>query len=257
MNGNATALSDVLVPGVLRNFELAPAELIEARALQRRVDRKYLLAANGLEALIVRLCPDFCLLRAGQQVWARYESVYFDTLDRALFHAHRRGLRPRCKVRVRHHLDRELTFLEIKRKERSGRTVKDRLALPFGQVALGPRELTFIEAHAPLDSDCLLPRLSISFRRLTLLGRDINERVTIDRDFMVKAGTHSEQLDRIVIAEVKQPRFVNHVGAVAALRSINAFEEALSKYCLGTILVAPVCANVFKPAMRAVERLSA
>jgi hypothetical protein len=257
VNGNATALSDVLVPGVLGNFEMAPAGLVQARALQQRVDRKYLLATNGLEALITRLCPDYCLLRAGQQVWARYESIYFDTLDRALFHAHRRGLRPRFKVRVRHHLDRELTFLEVKRKERSGRTVKYRLALPFSQAELGPREHTFIEAHALLDAECLLPRLSISFRRLTLLGRDINERVTIDRDFMVKAGSHSEQLDRLVIAEVKQPRFLNHVGAVAALRSINAIENALSKYCLGTILVAPVRANVFKPAVRAVERLSA
>jgi hypothetical protein len=257
MNGNATALSDVLVPDVLRNFELAQPGLVDARALQQRVDRKYLVAVNGLEALVARLCPDYCLLRAGQQVWARYESVYFDTLDRALFHAHRRGLRPRFKVRVRHHLDRELSFLEVKRKERSGRTVKYRLEMPFGKIELGPREHTFIEGHTPLDAECLLPRLSISFRRLTLLGRDINERVTIDRQFMVKAGTHSEQLDRIVIAEVKQPRFVNYVGAVAVLRSINAIENALSKYCLGTILVAPVRANIFKPAMRAVERLSA
>ena len=251
------AASPVPVLDVVCGFDLAPAALIEARSLQRRVDRKYLLGANNLDGLLARLRQSHRVLRAGQQVWARYESLYFDTPDRMLYHAHRCGRRPRYKVRIRHHIDRELSFLEIKRKENSGRTVKHRLALPYAQTDLGSRERTFIESHTPLHGTSVFPRVSISFRRLTLLGSDINERVSLDRDLTVVAGTRAEQLAGIVIAEVKQSRYVSHAGAAAAFRGLNVREEALSKYCLATILVAPVRANIFKPALRAVERLSA
>ena len=44
--------------------------------------------------------------------------------------------------------------------------------------------------------------------------------------------------------------------AVAALLAQQAREAAVSKYCLGTVLLTSVPANVFKPALRAIERLS-
>jgi hypothetical protein len=60
-----------------------------------------------------------------------------------------------------------------------------------------------------------------------------------------------------VIVEVKQAEYSNHLGAVAALRGLHAREAAFGKYCVGTILVAPVAGNIFKPTLKAVERLSA
>jgi len=245
------------MPDVLQGFAIAPPMLIEERSLQNRIDRKYLIAVNQLGSLIGRLREGYCLLRAGQPVWARYQSIYLDTCDRDLFHAHRCGRRPRYKVRIRHYLDRDLTFLEVKRKETNGRTVKDRLALECRQEELGRRERMFIEAHASLDATRLFPRLSISFRRLTLLGCDINERVTLDRDLAVTSDTTSHELGRVVFAEVKQPHPGRHGGAAATLRALNAREAALSKYCLGTILVTPVRANVFKPTLKAISRFSA
>jgi hypothetical protein len=241
---------------VLDNFDVAPPSLVEERSLQQRVDRKYLLGIDDLEPLLARLRPGYCLLRAGQHVWARYESVYLDTLDRELYHAHRCGRRPRYKVRIRHHIDRQLTFLEIKRKQNNGHTVKLRLTLAFRQNHLDSRERLFIEAHTPLNVARLIPCVSISFQRLTLLGRGVNERLTLDRDLTVVAGARAEHISRVVIAEVKQSRYVHHGGAVDALRGVHAREAKLSKYCLGTILMAPVRANIFKPVFRTIERLS-
>lgn len=251
----APALPDLMGLDVLRSFTIAPPSLIEARSLQQRVDRKYLLAASDITFLLARLQPSHCVVCAGQHGWARYDSLYFDTSDRDLYHAHRCGRRPRYKVRIRHHVDRALSFLEVKTKDRSGRTTKHRLALPYRQDTLGAHERTFIGAHAALHSTPLLPRVSISFQRLTLVGSAINERVTLDRDLMVGAGTGVRPLGRVVIAEVKQSQYLNHAGAVAGFRHIHAREVALSKYCLATLLVAPVPANVFKPALRALERL--
>ncbi len=241
----------------MRGFDVATAALIEARSLQQRVDRKYLLAADALEPLLARLRPDYCLLHAGEQGWARYESIYLDTPDRQLYHAHRCGRRPRYKIRIRHHVDRQLSFLEIKSKTNSGRTVKRRLALPYGQNHLGAPERRFIETYAPVDSVRLMPCVSISFLRLTLVGKGLNERLTFDRDVTFVDGPREERFSRVVIAEVKQAEYSNHLGAVAALRTLHAREAAFSKYCVGTILVAPVAGNIFKPTLKAVERLSA
>jgi hypothetical protein len=251
------ALSRAVDLDLLQGFDVATAALIDARSLQQRIDRKYLLAAGALEPLVECLRPGYCLLHAGQHVWARYESVYLDTSDRQLYHDHRCGRRPRYKIRIRHHVDRQVTFLEIKSKDNSGRTVKRRLALPYGQNHLGSYERQFIEAHTPVDGVRLMPCVSTSFLRLTLVGKDINERLTFDRDVTFIGGPHAARFSRVVIAEVKQAEYSNHLGAVAALRRLHVREAAFSKYCVGTILVAPVAGNIFKPTLKAVERLSA
>jgi hypothetical protein len=248
--------SEAMELDILRSFGIASPALVEARSLQQRFDRKYLFAAHDIACVLVHLRHSHCVLRAGDRVWARYQSVYLDTPDRELYHAHRCDRRPRFKVRIRHHVDRQLSFLEVKRKDNTGRTAKHRLGLLFGQADLSSRERTFIDAHAPLAGKCLLPCVAISFQRLTLVGRVLDERVTFDRGLMVAAGTSVEELGRVVIAEVKQGHYVNHGGAVEGFRRGNVREMALSKYCLATALVAPVPANVFKPALRAIGRLS-
>jgi hypothetical protein len=253
----AAPVSDATELDILQSLTIAPPGLVEARSLQQRIDRKYLFAAQDIACVLARLRHSHCVLRAGGRLWARYQSIYLDTPDRELYHAHRRGRRPRYKVRIRHHVDRELSFLEVKRKDNTGRTAKHRLALPFGHADLSPRERTFIEAHAPLAGKRLLPLVAVSFQRLTLVGSVLDERVTFDRGLTVAAGTSVEHLGRVVIAEVKQAHYVNHAGAVEGFRRGHVREVALSKYCLATILVAPVPANVFKPALRAIERLSA
>ena len=239
----------------MAEFDVAAPALVERRALQRRIDRKFLLGGLALPPLLDRLRSAYVLLLAGDREWARYKSVYFDTPERELFHAHRRGLRPRYKVRIRHHLDRSLSFLEIKHKERSGRTTKMRLDVPFAAGALTERERRFIEAHAPVAAARLVPCVSISFLRLTLLGREAHERLTIDRRLRLSDGVRVEEFPNVVVVEVKQERQVT-AGAVAALLAQQAREASVSKYCLGTILLASVPANVFKPALRAIERLS-
>lgn len=250
------AQPDLIDADILSAFAVAPPTLLAARALQQRVDRKYLLSARDIPCVLAHLQRTHCVVCAGAHLWARYQSVYFDTPARDLYHAHRRGRRPRYKLRIRHHLDRGLSFLEVKQKAQSGRTVKHRLTLPFGQDDLTSRERSFIDAHAPLAGTRLCPQLAISFQRLTLVGSDIDERVTLDRALTVASGPSVERFGPVVIAEVKQTRYRNHSGAVDAIRAVHARETALSKYCLATALVAAVPANVFTPALRAMARLA-
>ena len=241
--------------GMLEQFDRASEELLRARALQQRVDRKYVLPIGTLDDLLARLRGDFLVVRSGERTVARYETVYFDTPELQLYHAHRRGRRPRFKVRIRHHHDRRRTYLEVKRKTQSDTTMKARIELAFGQSKLDATACRFIDAHCAVGASRLVPCLSIVFRRITLGAAAVDERLTLDSDLLFAGESRSERLTGVAIAEVKQARYSSATGASVAFRSLNIREQAFSKYCVGTARMAPVRMNTFKPAFRSVEQM--
>jgi hypothetical protein len=140
----------------LEAFGEAPPALLDARLLQQRVDRKFLLHVNTLERLLDHLIEGHRAVRSGSTLAAGYRTRYFDTPDRRSYHDHRRDRRPRYKVRIRHHLDRGLSFLEIKRKGGDGRTTKARRPYPFECEALDDEALRFIDRYCPFGAASLV-----------------------------------------------------------------------------------------------------
>jgi hypothetical protein len=243
-------------PRGLDAFGDASPELLNARVLQQRVDRKFLLRRNALDALLAQLVEGHRAVRSGAVRAARYRTRYFDTPDRRAYHDHRRDRRPRFKVRVRHHFDRDLTFLEIKRKGADGRTTKARLERPSGCEGLDAEALAFIDRHCPLEGARLAPGPSIAFLRATLLGEAVDERITLDWALQMSDGPRHVCLPHIVIVEVKQGRYSNGTPTVRTLRALHVREHRLSKYCVASAMMAPVPAHVFKPVLRAMEQMS-
>jgi hypothetical protein len=239
----------------LSTFEEASDHLLQSRMLQQRVDRKYLLPQRLVPLWLGGLPHDYRIVRFADEAVARYETRYFDTSERQMYHDHRRGRRPRCKVRIRHHLNRRCTFVEVKVKETNDRTMKARTELPFGQCELDAEARRFIDACCPIRAHRLAPCLSITFFRVTLVGVDLDERVTFDWGLEFHDRTWSKSVAGVVIVEIKQARYSSVHGAARALRALNVREQAVSKYCLATTRLTPVRMNTFKPAFRAVERL--
>jgi hypothetical protein len=261
-------IHDHRIATALERFDEAPPDLIVARSLQQRVDRKYILPKRLLGNLLECLTADYHVVRARDVLIARYETVYFDTVDRQLFDDHRRGRVPRYKVRLRQHCDRRLTFLEVKRK--STHTGKVRLEIPFSGMAteayatplewraeLTSAERRFIDEYCPVGAARLVPRIWVRFSRLTLVGEAFNERATFDWNIEFGDDERWERLPELVIAEIKQARYDNAGPAIQTLRRHHVREETLSKYCLATVRLAPVRANTFRPSLRAVERVTA
>lgn len=242
-------------PRALAVLREVGAELLAARVLLTRVDRKYLLPREALDALLFSVRDDYGVLRAGTRLAARYSTRYFDTADLRMYDDHRRGRCPRYKVRMRHHLDRKLSFLEVKRKGTNQQTTKAILTRPFGAAELDPEGRRFIEQHCPIAADSLVSGVSIDFLRATLVGEIVNERVTIDWGFDFHHVGAGARLGHAVILEVKQARYSNHTPAIRALRALRIREQSISKYCIATAAVATVRSNTFKSALRAVERL--
>ncbi|HEV8396924.1 MAG TPA: polyphosphate polymerase domain-containing protein [Vicinamibacterales bacterium] len=244
------------VEAVLGRFSDVSHALLASRALMQRVDRKYTLAADRIERILARLSNAYGVLRAGNVLAGRYRTLYFDTPDLRLYHAHRRGRDQRYKVRIRHHLDREVSFLEVKHRNAMGRSIKSVLPVSFGCSTLGEDAYTFIERHCPVPARELAPCIWITFRRITLVGYEWDERITIDCNLEYGDGRKSERWPAVAIAEVKQRRRVNHAPSVQALRCARVSERSISKYCVATAHLAEVRGNSFKPALRALERAS-
>jgi hypothetical protein len=239
----------------LAGFRTASAELSDRWLLQRRIDRKFVFSSALLEPLLSALAPHFSVLRAGIAPIATYQTVYFDTAGRQLYEDHRRGRLPRHKVRLRHHLERRLSFLEVKRKTADGRTTKARLERPLGDEPSDTTAAAFLLQSSRVAPAALHAQLSMTFKRITLVGDHVDERVTVDSELEMWTDVARRPLPGVAIAEVKQARYANDTPSVRGLRALHMRERGFSKYCLGTAMLAPVRSQGFSESLRLLERL--
>jgi len=220
-------------------FQVATVELIEQRSLLKRVDTKFVMREEKLPELLSLLTGDYAAIHVNGSNRSKYRNQYFDTADFQCLSDHRRGKRPRFKARVRHHVDRELSFLEVKRKSPSDETEKTRRVRPFLDESLDQEALSFVASCSTLPAEELLPRLEVRFTRSTLVGLERNERITFDTNLHFKADENTEECPELAIIEVKQDRFHPRSPVMLALQKVRADRLSISKYCLGVHLVIP------------------
>jgi hypothetical protein len=243
------ALADVLAP-----FPLATPALLAERKLLRRADSKFVLGAERLPELLSWLRRDYAVLRAGSSRVATYRTLYFDTPELRCFHDHRRGRRPRHKVRIRHYPDRRVSFFELKSKLSDVLTDKHQLDIPYLQDTLPAAALELLGGRFPSLAGRLEPQLWTNFRRLTLIGLATHERVTIDTELQVGDPGALEDLAHVAIVEVKQARFSTRTPVMAALRGARLRPSSASKYCTAVALTRRgLRLNRLLPALRVIE----
>jgi hypothetical protein len=237
-------------------FEPAAAELIPERSLARRRDWKFVMSEQQLCELLVRMAPNYSLLCADGERLARYETHYFDTADLYCYREHRRGRSRRYKVRARSYLDRAITVLEVKERDARGITQKSRIERDFGDLSLTDAEAgDFIANHSKMQASELRPSLSNSFRRITLLGLQRPQRITLDVHISFSAKESVRSLRGVAVAEVKSADSRNQTDVLRLFRSAGLRPQGFSKYCLGTALLNEgLRANRFLPALRRLAR---
>ena len=231
--------------GLIDGFDPVGLAEVERRAeLQMRVDRKYIVDYDTLEALLAELGDDYVALEIGGERLQRYDSIYFDNPPGLkAYRDHVQGRRKRFKARTRVYGG-EAGFFDLKLKGRRGETAKHRLPLPVDDHGtLAPRASSFFKRklleeygdHAPAGME---PVLRTSFVRLTLMHTRLPERLTIDFDIeFTKVG--SEERFRIlpdrVLIETKSAGRLGVVDRI--LPGLGARTVSMcSKYCLGVAL---------------------
>ncbi|HWV84659.1 MAG TPA: polyphosphate polymerase domain-containing protein [Capillimicrobium sp.] len=224
---------------------LDPIDLdtVEQRAaLQRRVDRKYLVPTPVWIEVVEALAADHVALEVDGDRLSRYETIYFDTPDLRTYRDHVDGERPRWKVRSRRYVGGDKSSFELKVKQEDDETVKDHLDgddadhgnLDRARAFLGEhlRERTGEELPAGLA-----PSLITRFRRGTLLERDGSQRVTFDLDLeLVRPDGALARLDADwVLVETKSEGGDGRCDELLAQRGIEPV--AMSKYRTGIALL--------------------
>jgi hypothetical protein len=241
---------------VLRRFTPISLTQMHNVALLRRIDTKYVLSEAQLYQALTRLTADYDVLEIEGRRLHRYQTLYFDTPDFALYRQHHDGWRDRYKVRSRVYVDSDQAFLEVKRKTNKNVTVKSRLQTPEVVTQVDAQTDGFLHTHFPQATEALEPQLWNSFYRITLVSKHSVERLTLDIDLSFQAGGTHAALPGIAIAEVKQEAFSLRSEFVGQMRALGVRSMSFSKYCIGvSLLYDQVKRNTFKPQWLYIDKI--
>ncbi len=227
-------------------------------SLMNRVDTKFVIPVDKLLTIIAELEQDYSVLEIRDRRYFRYQSTYFDTDDLSLYHLHHNQNLNRHKVRIRHYVDDDTHFLEVKFKNNKDRTIKNRIPVNADNPLAIELHRDFLQAMGLPRAMPLKPSLINQYKRIAFASEERQERLTIDFDlsqYSVMGGCRQILgLEGVVIAELKQHRMNRHSPFFSVARKYNVRASGFSKYCMGVALTMPeqnfIKVNRFKPIAR-------
>ena len=247
---------------VLSQMQPIGLDDMKAVRLMNRIDQKYLASSAQLEELLSQIADGYYVQQIEGNPLAPYRTLYFDTADLAMYLMHHNKKLNRQKLRVRTYRSTETTFFEIKNKDNKKRTNKVRIPIDvslFDNCLEVPDVASFVNENTPYTIATLHPCLENRFKRITLVNKDMTERVTIDHNitFTNRATGIDADISKLLVIEVK-----HEVGAPAsdierALHQLHILPRRMSKYCIGTALTNPNAKhNRFKPKLLYIEKIT-
>lgn len=214
--------------------------------LLNRVDSKFIFNTTTLLHCLSNLDHEYRILENNSKRYTDYQSLYFDTNSFDLYKSHQNGKLNRYKVRFRQYDENGPCYLEIKFKSNKGRTIKERKKVPIIEKILSADSIQYIQKHTGMD-DVLEAKVWSFFKRITLVGINYKERLTLDFELAFGAGNKIESLPNIAIAELKQDNYNRNSPFAQMMKTNFVRPKSMSKYCIGTIFLnKEVKQNTFK-----------
>jgi hypothetical protein len=231
----------------LSAFPPISLEEMDSVRLMNRCDTKYYFRTSQLPGLLDAASKFYRVMSIKDCRIFRYNTLYYDTPGLKTYLDHHNGIRPRYKVRFREYEETGSLFLEVKRKNTNERTRKTRISLERMEDTLSEHSVEFIEKNSPLNAAELIPSLWTIFKRITLVGEDPCERITLDTDLSFRSLEEGKALPHLTICEVKRNRLSGTTRFMQILKSAHIHPGSCSKYCLGSLLLKhPIKYNRFK-----------
>lgn len=229
--------------------------------LMNRIDTKYVADDLTATKLFLLIKDEYYVQEIDGKRIARYDSVYYDTVDNHMYIIHQDKKLKRDKLRVRNYVDTGTYFCEVKHKNNHGRTKKKRIEVGrsvFEDLKSDGKTREFVENQLPdYDFDGFMRKLSTSFERITIVNKGKTERITVD--FNVRFHNFENGNDTgiapLVIMELKrdgqcESRFQK------ALFELRVKPLSISKYCIGRALTDKTLKqNRFKKKIIKLEKL--
>jgi hypothetical protein len=227
--------------------------------LMRRVDQKFVFNIDLLPLLLNKAKVDYFILEINKIRSQIYETTYYDTNDYEMYNLHHNGKKNRHKIRVRKYVCSDLEFLEVKKKNNRGETIKTRIVRPEDSDHLDFKgSEKFLENSTPYNSELLWPKLSNKFIRLTLVNKDMSERITLDYNLKFSDLKFHGQIthSNLCVVEIKRNRDNKKSTFINNMTELKVQPSGFSKYCIGLALLNPeVKNNLFKQKIRNLEKI--
>lgn len=226
--------------------------------LMNRVDTKFVAPRRQLIPFLERLRENYLVQEIEGRRLNSYKTLYFDTPDKQMYLAHQDGKLTRRKVRMREYVGSDLYFFEIKNKNNHGRTKKTRKPLEQWGAYQNEEIYRFLRQDARYEMKELRPHLQNAFDRITLVNRQMTERLTIDLNLRFRNLENGceQKLENVIIIELKQDG-LSDSHSRTCLRDMRIHPMGFSKYCIGSALTNPdLKQNNFKDRLRTVAKLS-
>lgn len=223
------------VEEILSEFDKIHLEEMDRVQLMNRVDTKFTFSHKKLIEILPLLNKDYKVLDVDGVLLSAYESLYYDDSERSCYINHHRQRLDRFKVRYRKYVNSDIAFLEVKHKK-NGRTEKSRIpsnGIPFEMSA---SQEEFVHGLG-LQSGHLVPCLLNDFKRITLVNKTMNERLTLDIDLTFTWQEKVQRIEGVVIAELKQERAIRNSPFYSLMKKNLIRPLRISKYCVGMITI--------------------
>jgi hypothetical protein len=236
-------------------FESISLPEMEQVKLLDRVETKFVFRQGLLPILLEEMGNNYRILETCGSRIHPYQTIYFDTPELKLYHVHRQGKLNRYKIRFRKYCDSDLCFFEIKFKNNKGRTIKWRKVHTGGLHVLDETAEILIKKKTPVDPAMMKPVIEIRYDRMTLVNRDLTERITVDTGLTFCSGDQVITIPGLCIAEVKEEKN-GHGGFPCLMHRLKVQPMSVSKFCMGIILLHPeIRRNTFKPKLLRIQKI--
>ena len=219
----------------LTQFSAVSLKDLDSVKLMNRVDQKFILTNKQLHQLLPELAKHYNVLEIGGKRIFSYDSLYFDTPTLDFYRDHHNGKPNRVKIRRRAYIDTGTGYFEVKRKVKGYRTEKYRVKSPFLAPEIAAEKLLLRTHH--LDALTITPNMNVRYKRITLTGMHLSERITIDTQLEFEHNQRFERIDGLVIIEVKQDLVKRESPVIQLLRKQQNRPFGISKYALGIVLL--------------------
>ena len=233
-------------------------ELNAKAAMLERNENKYVFTLTDLYTTLPDLEKEFDILTIKDGQEFTYETIYFDTTDHLCYRQHVQGKRQRFKARTRRYVDADLYFFEVKLKDTRGKTNKKRIMYTdkeHGTLNTSSSNLlktSFREVYHKDFVHNLAPSTKMVYKRITLVAKSGNERMTIDYGltfYDMKSSKIAHTPKDFIIIETKS--VTSNGIADKIFKKHRQRITSCSKFCLSKVLLKHVRKyNTFLPLLK-------
>jgi hypothetical protein len=232
-------MTEKLGINILPSFSPITLDEMEHVSLMDRTENKYVMSVHRLPGILTEANGNYRILEIDGSRMFSYYNTYYDTESLLFYNQHLTGKLARHKVRFRKYEQSGVTYLEVKRRTNRNRTKKWRMECPLpDDLRISSGALDFINEHVRDQPFMLTPVLVNRFKRMTLIGRNSDERITVDFDVtFADLGFQETKIPFLSIVEIKRKDHSTDSALGRILKKNMIHPTGFSKYCIGNAMV--------------------